>query len=323
MDRVVLGYRRVPRSIPAIREWKDKMLLRRQNLEIEDGGFGNGFCSNPCTEAEVVAAGDEHEPEHVVAENDAGGARAEAQPDYGAHMEHEEEQVDGGRVEEEPVIGQEANIEGLTDIKVVAADLLKKGKIISDTLSLIMATISRLPTEMLENATFRKIVEATLLVSRAAPVPSLDTPCTSQQRATQEDMEFWDNPDHIAALLEIEAAALRRDELKRQLDGPSFSLGFTQDWSGVMNVAREVVNPTDGNPMKEVIEVQAPGADHAQNEISVSTPIDGNPIPVLGEHAKDKVMESIDIVTDEPVAASMDVGEKGAVVANVGTKTNK
>ncbi|KAH6767602.1 hypothetical protein C2S52_018585, partial [Perilla frutescens var. hirtella] len=323
MDRVVLRYRRVPSSIPAIEEWKDKMLLPRQNLEIEDGGFGNGFCSCPCTEAEVVEAGDEHEPVHVAAKNEAGGARAEAQPDYGAPMEHEEEQVDGDRVEEEPDIGQEANIEGLTDIKVVAADLLKKGKIISYTLSLIMLTISRLPIEMLENAAFRKAIEATLLVSRAAPVPSLDTPCTSQPRATQEDIEFWDNPDHIAALLEIEAATLRRDVLKRHLDGPSFSLGFTQDWADVMNVAREVVNPIDGNPMKGVIEEQAPGAEHAHNEISVSTPIDGNLIPVLGKHAKNKVMESIDIVTDKPVAALMDVGEKRAVVANVATKTNK
>ncbi|KAH6770682.1 hypothetical protein C2S52_015485 [Perilla frutescens var. hirtella] len=298
------------------------MLLCRQNLEIEDGGFGKGFCSCPCTKAEVLAAGDEHEPVHIAAENEAGGARAEAQPDYGAPMEHEEEQVDGDRVEEEPVTGQEANIEWLTDIKVVAADILKKGKIISDTLSLIMLTISRLPIEILENAAFRKTIEATLLVSRAAPVPSLETPCTSQPRATQEDMEFWDNPDHIAALLEIEAAALRRN-LKRHLDGPSFSLGLTQDWADVMNVAREVVNPIDGNPMKEVIEEQAPGADHAQNETSVSTPRDGNLIPVLGEHAKDKVMDSIDIVTDEPVAASMGVGEKGVVVANVATKTSK
>ncbi|KAH6815107.1 hypothetical protein C2S51_019927 [Perilla frutescens var. frutescens] len=201
MDRVVLGYRRVPRSIPAINEWKDKILLRRQNLEIEDGGFGNGFCSGPCTEAEVVAAGDDHEPVHVAAGDEAGGARAEAQPD----------------------------------------------------------------------------------------------------------------DDHIAALLEIEAAALRRDELKRHLDGPSFSLGFTQDWAGVMNATEE----------------QAPGAEHAQNEISISTPIDGNLISVLGEHAKEsgcneyKVMENIDIVTNESGAASMDVGEKGAVVANVATKTNK
>ncbi|KAH6775069.1 hypothetical protein C2S52_012630 [Perilla frutescens var. hirtella] len=168
MDRVVLGYRRVPRSIPTIKEWKDKMLLRRQNLEIEDGGFGNGFCSGTCTEAEVVAAGDEHEPAHVAAGDEAGGVRAEAQPDDGAPMEHQEEQLDGDRVEEE-----------LTDIKVVAAELLKKGKIISDTLSLIMSTISRLPTKILENAAFRKTVEATLLVSRAAPVPSIDMPCTS------------------------------------------------------------------------------------------------------------------------------------------------
>ncbi|KAH6834412.1 hypothetical protein C2S53_004542 [Perilla frutescens var. hirtella] len=307
--------RRVPRSIPTIKEWKDKMLLQRQNLEIEDGGFGNGFCSGPCTEAEVVAARDEHEPVHVAAGDEAGGAQAEAQPDDGAPMEHQEEQVDGHRVEEEPVIGQEANIKDLTDIKVVAADLLKKGKIISDTLSLIMSTISRLPIEMLDNAAFRKTVEATLL-----------------PRATQEDMEFWDNLDHIAALLEIEEAALKRDELKRHLDGPSFSLGFTQDWAGVMNVAREVVDPIDGNTMKEVTEEQAPGAEHVG--ISVSTPVAGNLILVLGGHAKesgcnvDKVMENIDTVTNDPGAASMDVGEKinilhGEVVANVATKTNK
>ncbi|KAH6787751.1 hypothetical protein C2S52_007303 [Perilla frutescens var. hirtella] len=62
VDRVVLGYRRVTRSIPAIVEWKDMVLLRRQNISILDGGFGHGYYDGPCKDEDVmgVVVGDMH-----------------------------------------------------------------------------------------------------------------------------------------------------------------------------------------------------------------------------------------------------------------------
>ncbi|KAH6758737.1 hypothetical protein C2S51_018972 [Perilla frutescens var. frutescens] len=135
VDQVVLGYRRVARSIPAILEWKDMMILRRQNMEIVEGGFGQGYCDGPCREEDVGVP--------PVDEPDASGDK----------NENEDEQLNPMNADV---------IDDLSDMHTVAIGLLKQGKVISDALSTIMETVRKLPPAMLDNVAFCKTVEKEL-----------------------------------------------------------------------------------------------------------------------------------------------------------------
>ncbi|KAH6782069.1 hypothetical protein C2S52_001111 [Perilla frutescens var. hirtella] len=54
IDRVVLGYRTVPRSIPATIKWTNELITARQSMEVAGGGFGEGFPDKPCTMDEIL-----------------------------------------------------------------------------------------------------------------------------------------------------------------------------------------------------------------------------------------------------------------------------
>ncbi|KAH6770400.1 hypothetical protein C2S52_015203 [Perilla frutescens var. hirtella] len=218
MDRVVLGYRRVPRAIPAIKQWKESKLLNRQNLEIAEGGFGqDSSSSNGSGDRDGIQADDVFEPDI---------ANQPHKPPV-----HDEAYNDNEGVEED-----------LTDAHIVAASLLKKGKLISDTLSSIMSTISKLPSQMLENTALRKAVESALLVTQPAGTTGVHAAPISEANSTQEDIDFWENQEHIDAILEMEQAALQRDALKKKLDMHRYGMRSASDWVGVLNVARNVIN---------------------------------------------------------------------------------
>ncbi|KAH6781823.1 hypothetical protein C2S52_001385 [Perilla frutescens var. hirtella] len=157
-NRVVLGYRRVARSIPTILEWKDMMLLRRQNMEIVEGGFGHGCCDGPCKEEDVV--GIVHEGMHQENEGNDNvneGVLLVVEPDEGgARNVNDDEQVN--------LINANV-IDDLSDMHTVAIGPLKQGKVISDALSTIMATVRKLPPGMLDNVAFCKTVEASMMVN--------------------------------------------------------------------------------------------------------------------------------------------------------------
>ncbi|KAH6828184.1 hypothetical protein C2S53_015943 [Perilla frutescens var. hirtella] len=164
-------------------------------------------------------------------------------PDYVAGAD---EQADGSQVNEYQDVGNTSN-EGVemdfSDVHIMATKLLEKGKIISEALSRIMDIITKLPANMLENTAFRKVVETTLLVSRSTCDHFGDDATSSQPSPTQEDIDFWNNPEHLVAMVEIEKAALNRHALKKKLDDiPRSSMGFHSDWYGVVNVARKVAN---------------------------------------------------------------------------------
>ncbi|KAH6775753.1 hypothetical protein C2S52_013314 [Perilla frutescens var. hirtella] len=235
VDRVVLGYRRVARSIPAIMEWKDMMSLRRQNMEIVEGGFGQGYCDGPCREEDVVGV----VPGRMQQKNEANvnvnvneGVPPVDEPDAGGDInENEDEQLNPMNADV---------IDDLSDMHAVAIGLLKQGKVISDALSTIMETVQKLPPAMLDNVAFRKIVEASMMLSRQDNV--IHGESSSHPTPTQDDMDFWNNPEHIAAILEIEKAAIEREQLQKELCSmPSFSLGLTQEWDGIVNLARDAV----------------------------------------------------------------------------------
>ncbi|KAH6783126.1 hypothetical protein C2S52_008085 [Perilla frutescens var. hirtella] len=233
VDRVVLGYRRVARSIPAILAWKDMMILRRQNMEIGKGGFGQGYCDGPCREKDVVGV----VPRQMQQDNEGNANVNEGVPPVvepvagGDRNENDDEQVN-------PINADV--IDDLSDMHAVAIGLLKQGKVISDALSTIMATVRKLPPGMLDNVAFRKTVEASMMVSRQDPV--IHGESSSQPTPTQDGMDFWNNPEYIAAILEIEKTAMQREQLQKELCSmPIFSLGLTQEWDGIMNLARDAV----------------------------------------------------------------------------------
>ncbi|KAH6780742.1 hypothetical protein C2S52_011979 [Perilla frutescens var. hirtella] len=119
-------------------------------------------------------------------------------------------------------------IDDLSDMHAVAIGLLKQGKVISDALSTIMETVRKLPPAMLDNVAFCKTVEASMMLSRQDNV--IHGESSLQPTPTQDDMDFWNNPEHIAAILEIEKAAIEREQLQKELCSmPSFSLGLTQE----------------------------------------------------------------------------------------------
>ncbi|KAH6810011.1 hypothetical protein C2S51_027794 [Perilla frutescens var. frutescens] len=233
VDRVVLGYRRVARSIPAILEWKDMMILRRQNMEIVEGGFGQGYCDGPSREEDVVGV----VPGRRQQENEANvnvneGVPPVDEPNAGGDInEDEDEQLN---------LMNADVIDDLSDMHAVAIGLLKQGKVISDALSTIMETVRKLPPAMLDNVAFRKTVEASMMLTRQDNV--IHGESSSQPTPTHDDMDFWNNLEHMAAILEIEKAAIEREQLQKELCSmPSFSFGLTQEWDGIVNLARDAV----------------------------------------------------------------------------------
>ncbi|KAH6838021.1 hypothetical protein C2S53_009581 [Perilla frutescens var. hirtella] len=209
--------------------------LRRQNMEIVEGGFGQGYCDGPCREEDVVGV----VPGRMQQENEANvnvnvneGVPPVVEPDACRDInENDDEQLNPMNTDV---------IDDLSDIHAVSIGLLKQGKVISDALSTIMATVRKLPPGMLDNVAFRKTVEASMMVSRQEQV--IHGESSLQPTPTQDDMDFWNNPEHIAAILEIEKAAMEREQLQKELCSmPSFSLGLTQEWDGIVNLARDAV----------------------------------------------------------------------------------
>ncbi|KAH6771888.1 hypothetical protein C2S51_010292 [Perilla frutescens var. frutescens] len=59
---------------------------------------------------------------------------------------------------------------------------------------------------------------------------TVEAPVQMEFIDTQADEDFWGNPDMIAMIEEIESAMVKRNEFIKNLpDGPSFSLGLTQE----------------------------------------------------------------------------------------------
>ncbi|KAH6773815.1 hypothetical protein C2S51_012219 [Perilla frutescens var. frutescens] len=298
VDRVVLGYRRVARSIPAILEWKDMMILRRQNMEIVEGGFGQGYCDGPCREEDVVGV----VPGRMQQENEANvnvnvneGVPPVDEPDAGGGInENEDEQLNPMNADV---------IDDLSDMHAVAIGLLKQGK---------------LPPAMLDNVAFRKTVEASMMLSR--PDNVIHGESSSQPTPTQDDMDFWNNPEHIAAILEIEKAAIEREQLQKELCSmPSFSLGLTQEWDGIVNLARDVVELAE----KEAgINPDLHGTPHRpEDTMGVNAPHVENAGNIVDTAEKDTM--GVNTPDVENAGSIVDIAEKGKGVAAVGKRKYK
>ncbi|KAH6798602.1 hypothetical protein C2S51_035086 [Perilla frutescens var. frutescens] len=145
-----------------------------EDIEGVDGGFGQEYCDRPCKEENVVGVVD-------------GG------------MHHENE---GNNNVNECVplivIGVEPNEGGARNVQVDEQVNPVNAGIVDDQTDKHTVVIGLLK-------------QASMLVSRKEPVTHGES--LSQPTPTLDDIEFWDNLEHIAAILEIEEAAMKRDKL--------------------------------------------------------------------------------------------------------------
>ncbi|KAH6827467.1 hypothetical protein C2S53_002504 [Perilla frutescens var. hirtella] len=300
VDRVVLGYRTVQRSSPAIIEWKKKMLVKRQNMEIERGGFGKGYPDGPFVLINV--AGVDNPPGLLL--NEASEHNHEAEHNNEELMPNLQEarNMNGGfdthgggvKIHKDAVeLVEEANGKE-DDVHAIANILAQKGKVIHDTLTEVMTIVKGLSHSMLGNAVLRKMVEATLLVNEAPGSVLVEPTAASQNKLSQYDIDFWDCPEHIAMIAEMEEAemeeaALKRYELKKVIDSmPSFSLGFTQDWDNVLDVARDIEMSENIAPDEQ----QVIAEDNAKlMESPQEGQIKDTGVAVFSEKGKEKIVE--------------------------------
>nr|GMC95617.1 uncharacterized protein LOC109155364 [Ipomoea batatas] len=191
VDRVVVGSRTIPRAYPAMIGWAFEDLKHRQAVEMSSGSFGRGDIDPPLWSIVVGRPG--FRPSNgcnaqAAAPTNTGGL------ELGDH--------------EEP----------LGFVERFAA----KAKLLATTVMEIVEMVGEAPQEVMGDPNFQHVLEAAQKILGLRGVSDIAAGPT----ATQQDDAFWADPNHIAALDEVEKAMLRRKNLE---DMPSFSLGLTQE----------------------------------------------------------------------------------------------
>ncbi|KAH6828974.1 hypothetical protein C2S53_012371 [Perilla frutescens var. hirtella] len=162
VDRVVLSYRTVPRSIPATIKWTNELITERQSMEIVGGGFGEGFPNKPCTIDEIL------NPDLI--DNELINAAAPNQPT--PNEEHIVDEPEPNNPPEPPCeqpnpsnakVNNAEPSQDNQDKHSVTDKLITMTKTIYDTFTNIITLIDALPEKMLENAILRKTLERALL----------------------------------------------------------------------------------------------------------------------------------------------------------------
>ncbi|KAH6818496.1 hypothetical protein C2S51_002099 [Perilla frutescens var. frutescens] len=214
VDRVIShGKQLVDRSFPTVKGWTFNLIRKREKQEMMAGGFGGGrLC-----------------PQYKKTDEELAQFTAD----------EERRKRDGRNDVQEDEMQKFAN------------EFLAKSKLMADTMMQLVMLIERAPKHLWENPRFKKIVEAGQhLVRCKVGIPSTpdNTRPTQFYEQDEDDEIFWSNPSCIVALEEIEKAIIKRDEWKKHIfEGPSFSLGLSQDWDDVVNISREVVDmPHEG-----------------------------------------------------------------------------
>ncbi|KAH6783648.1 hypothetical protein C2S52_008607 [Perilla frutescens var. hirtella] len=212
VDRVVShGRRVVDRCFPTIKGWSFSLLRKREKDEILAGGFGGGrVCPRYNLGDDVISGRNEDGPaDTVIPPNNC----------EGEHSHSEDEMAK------------------------FAKEFVEKWKLMAGTMMHILMMIERAPNQLSGNPCFKKFVEAgqNLVGCKLAGDISNEAERATQSCEPNEDEDFWNNPDCIAALEEMEKAILKRDEWKKHcFEGPSFSLGLSQNWDAVLDVTRDV-----------------------------------------------------------------------------------
>nr|GMD60403.1 uncharacterized protein LOC109155335 [Ipomoea batatas] len=97
----------------------------------------------------------------------------------------------------------------------------EKIKLLAATMNEVMIMAEEAPQHIVDNPNFKQMVESAQKLL-GIPNPEIEL--------TQENEEFLNNPEFIAAFDEIDNAIARREQYRTKIaEGPSFSLGMTPD----------------------------------------------------------------------------------------------
>nr|GMC91205.1 uncharacterized protein LOC109184077 [Ipomoea batatas] len=97
----------------------------------------------------------------------------------------------------------------------------EKIKLLAATMNEVMTMAEQAPQCTVDNPNFKQMVES---AQKLLGIPNPDI------ELTQENEEFWNDPEFIAAFDEINNAIARREQYRTKIaEGPSFSLGMTPD----------------------------------------------------------------------------------------------
>ncbi|KAH6814101.1 hypothetical protein C2S51_023119 [Perilla frutescens var. frutescens] len=195
VDRVVLYSKTVVREFPTMKNWTHLLMKNRENAEIKSGRFGGGYPREPIP--------------IVMGNNDA------------------------AILQNTPTVAN-FDIEGACSlVDMFAERFIQKAKLLAITMVEIIAMVEGAPQQLAGTTQLQKFLDAShqlLGIGNVGSCSTVEAHVQTQFIDTQADEDFWGNPDMITMIEEIESAMVKRNEfIKNLLDGPSFSLGLTQE----------------------------------------------------------------------------------------------
>ncbi|GER35954.1 E3 ubiquitin-protein ligase [Striga asiatica] len=205
VDKVVLSYRTVTRSLPVLKSWNNFMLKAREGDEIVAGAFGRGYVDDDV---------------HV------DDARHRAKIDIGSPN------------------GNDMNRASKLSVQTFMQEFASKTRVLAMAGIEIIQLVENAPRDLLGDDNFTKMQGAVQKLLGICNEDSKGKgkqhmPDEPSQHATRDDGspfkaptqivddDFWNDPDNIAAIDAIVDAVARRDHFKRMhYDGPSYNLGL-------------------------------------------------------------------------------------------------
>ncbi|KAH6762211.1 hypothetical protein C2S52_019644 [Perilla frutescens var. hirtella] len=223
VDRVVLGYRTVPRSIPATIKWTNELITARQSMEVAGGGFGEGFPDKPCTVDEIL------NPDFI--DNELINTAAPNQP------APNEENV----VAAPPVVNEQPFVDE-PEPNNPAEPPCEQAGLSEDTWED--------ERNVVENNGIASREEGTTKDNNRVDAEETEKQIEEDNEVENKNDSVSDEPQNIA----------KQDKGKGKMhadDAPTFSLGFSQDiWEDVMNVVDEIESTTKDKNKGDTEEIE-------------------------------------------------------------------
>nr|GLL39698.1 uncharacterized protein LOC109155623 isoform X3 [Ipomoea trifida] len=253
VDRLVVGARDIPRSIPVLDGWTTELLKTREAREVVAQGFGHGMVDAPPQETNmlprfVTALGGAPHPQHVP-------GPSTGHPMHGRTTEllktREAREVAAhgfghGMVDAPP---QETN----TPARGLRRNSIAQPHSYFSTVTRVVDMVNHHRELAHQDPNYTRLVEAATLINKVTHTGIDDTLCNTAVEpqlaipsSSQQDDAFWLDPTNIEALERLEKAAVQATTVS---DMPSFSLGLTQDFAptadaGGTTNARDVNTPS-------------------------------------------------------------------------------
>ncbi|KAL3637274.1 hypothetical protein CASFOL_019573 [Castilleja foliolosa] len=230
VDRVVVKERTVPISYPSLKNWTYKLLREREQLELKSGGFGFGF------------------------------------PEGRLKKTGSEENQGKKRTSSIPTSTPDSCIDEPLTAKNFADKFLKEAKVMAESMSKIMSMLESAPQEIMDNMILKHVI------SQTEQMMGFCKPKTTPQKKpdvamsdSQEDREFWGNPEVMAIIEELERTACKRQNFKSYLDDyPTYDLGISNEGMQVGSegpveegMSAECLEKDDGT-QKQPVEIHSP-----------------------------------------------------------------